>query len=301
MPAGPLVSVIIPTYNCASHIARAVQSVARQSYRNLEIVIIDDGSQDDTREVIEGLGIGNIRYIHQHNRGVAQARNRGILAARGTYVAYVDADDELDERMVEECLTALVRDNAEWCITDITKVRSADGTRTGVVAKSPVPPEDRIHAILHDDFVLRAPFFRRDTLIDIGLYDARLLTREDWDMSIRLIHAGRKFSYVAKPLYAYYCRNDSLMRKSKRLSYECTLTVLRKHHRRLADEGDRQAGRIYAENIWWLGRNFLKNEHDIVRFAYCVAESMRYHFDGKRYLAPLVHLMRRISPVHRHD
>src|SRR5262245_47409787 len=88
-----LVSVLVPTYNRSKLVRRAVESALAQSYRRLEVLVVDDGSSDDTRQVIEGMD-PRVRYIRQANAGVSAARNRGIAEARGEFVAFLDSDDE---------------------------------------------------------------------------------------------------------------------------------------------------------------------------------------------------------------
>jgi len=88
----PTVSVIIPTYNRAGFLAEAIESVLSQSYQDFELIIIDDGSEDQTREVVRSFGDG-IVYHFQPNAGISSARNRGLECARGTYIAFLDSDD----------------------------------------------------------------------------------------------------------------------------------------------------------------------------------------------------------------
>ena len=87
-----LVSVIIPTYNRAMRCKTAVESVLSQTHENVEVIVIDDGSRDNTREVICGMD-GRVRYIYQSNAGVSAARNRGLEEATGDYIAFLDSDD----------------------------------------------------------------------------------------------------------------------------------------------------------------------------------------------------------------
>jgi glycosyltransferase involved in cell wall biosynthesis len=88
----PQVSVVIPAYNCAAYVGQAVDSVLRQTYTDWEIIVVDDGSRDDTKLILEQYG-DRIRYIYQQNQGVSIARNRGIELARGEFIAFLDADD----------------------------------------------------------------------------------------------------------------------------------------------------------------------------------------------------------------
>ncbi len=95
-----LVSVVIPSYNCAIYIAKAIQSVLDQSYWNTEIIVVDDGSTDETRDIIQPF-MKDIVYIYQENKGVPVARNRGMAEASGEYIAFLDADDRWRNNKLE--------------------------------------------------------------------------------------------------------------------------------------------------------------------------------------------------------
>src|SRR5208283_2367398 len=88
----PLVSVVIPTYNCGRYICETVESALGQTYSPVEIIVVDDGSTDDTRERLTTYG-DRVRYIYQQNTGPAVARNRGVQDAQGDWIAFLDADD----------------------------------------------------------------------------------------------------------------------------------------------------------------------------------------------------------------
>jgi glycosyltransferase involved in cell wall biosynthesis len=104
----PTFSVIIPTYNRADLVCHAVDSVARQTFTDHEIIVVDDGSTDGTREALEPW-IHTIRYIRQENRGAAAARNRGIEESRGRFLAFLDSDDRFEPRMLEAALDTFER------------------------------------------------------------------------------------------------------------------------------------------------------------------------------------------------
>lgn len=100
----PFVSIVIPTYNRARFLGRLVRSVLNQTYKNFEVIVADDASTDDTAEIIKTFKDDRIRYIrHESNAGAAAARNTGIKASRGEYVAFQDSDDEwLPEKLEKQ-------------------------------------------------------------------------------------------------------------------------------------------------------------------------------------------------------
>src|SRR5258705_10332336 len=101
----PKVSVIIPTYNRAECLRSAITNVLNQTFQDFEIVVVDDSSQDHTREVVNSLDDKRIKYIrHERNKGVAAARNTGVSNAKGDYIAFLDDDDEwFPEKLKKQC------------------------------------------------------------------------------------------------------------------------------------------------------------------------------------------------------
>ena len=109
-PTTPLVSVIIPVFNGQAYLAEALASVSRQSMSQLEIVVIDDGSTDETTRVLQEFGDSRLRHAHQEQAGAATARNRGVQEARGRYLAFLDADDLWSADKLQLQLADLERD-----------------------------------------------------------------------------------------------------------------------------------------------------------------------------------------------
>ncbi len=123
------ISVIIPTYNRSSLVAEACRSVLRQTFTDSEVIVVDDGSTDDTASVIERIGDSRIRYIHKQNGGQSSARNLGLARATGQYVAFLDADDLWPPDFLKVIATQL-RANAEYGVAYGRVVKlSSDGTR----------------------------------------------------------------------------------------------------------------------------------------------------------------------------
>ena len=111
----PLISIIIPAYNIENYIAKCLDSLLNQTYRNLEIIVVDDGSSDDTGKVIDDYSskYDNIKVIHKKNAGVSSARNSGIEVASGDYIGFVDGDDTVDENMFEILIKNAIKYDAD--------------------------------------------------------------------------------------------------------------------------------------------------------------------------------------------
>ena len=120
----PTVSVVIPTYNRATKVKKAIQSVLNQSYQDFEIIIIDDGSEDGTEESIKGFS-DKIIYVHQENKGSSNARNHGLRIAQGKYIAFLDSDDEyLPGKLIEQ--VAIMDQNPDVVLSHTSYLRAYD-------------------------------------------------------------------------------------------------------------------------------------------------------------------------------
>lgn len=240
------ISVVIAAFNCAGCIGRALQSLGLQSRPVDEVIVVDDGSVDSLREAVQPP----VRYVrHEVNRGISAARNTGARMSTGDYLVFLDADDTLAPDAIEKMLLAMQRTAASWCITDICRI---EGGHTSVLHSQP-PEENRLAALLANDFVLCGIFFRRADFEDIGMYDETLRARVDWDISIRMIEAGKPYCYVAEPLYRYCRREGSIQTGDPRNVIAGTKRVFEKHHRRLAPTA-KEFSRAYGTALWVLGR-----------------------------------------------
>lgn len=152
------VSVIVPTYNRGSWIAATLRTVLAQSHRALEIIVIDDGSTDDTEAVVAGFG-PELRYVRQDNGGVSAARNHGAQLASGEYLAFVDSDDLWHPRKLEVQLLALGQTGAHWSITGCDVIGLDDNVIAGREGFPAVFPLFRDEGITPPEFFTQ--YFRR--------------------------------------------------------------------------------------------------------------------------------------------
>jgi len=281
-----LVSIVMPAFNCKDCILDAIISVLRQTYQDFEIIIVNDGSIDNTKSVIDETMKkypDKIRYFYQPNMGLSAARNRGIKEAGGEFIALLDSDDELAPNALEECISVLRNNKYDWCIADILRI---EGDKKEIIASN-IPDNDLLSSILKYYFIKIAPFYRKDSMLDIGLYDERLKVLEDWDLNIRMLEADKKFAYIHKPLYVYKIRKKSLVKNNTKNVLFFTLRILKKHHKRMALLGDKAAAKIYSEQMWRLSRRYLYELKDIKHSLSCLLESLRWDFSFKRLLHPV--------------
>jgi glycosyltransferase involved in cell wall biosynthesis len=281
-----LVSVIIPAYNSAAYVCGALNSVLSQTLQDFEIIIVDDGSKDNTKEVVAPyLGDSRIKYRYQENRGLPGARNAGARIAQSEYFAFLDADDFFAPTALETILDRFEDTGAAWCNVGLLKL---DGDKR-IVRHAIVPEGDPLLAVLRDDYITRCPFFPRDQFYAIGMYDEDIRVREDWDINIRLIEANKSCVLIDEPLYLYTRTEGSITTGNRQRLLFYTEKLMRKHHKRLADGGNQRIAKIYAMNMWDLARQYfyeIKNFREGFR---CMRESFRYDINLFRLFHPIVH------------
>lgn len=194
----PLVTVIIPTYNRASLLPRAIRSVLAQTHRPLELIVVDDGSVDDTEAVVRGFADPCIKYIrHPHNQGQCAAINTGIRAAKGDFVCFLDSDDEWDPAMIQKQLDVFSRSDRS---TGVVYTLAGTARPDGSLAPSHV---SHLQGPIYRDALAQgyvahsiAILVRRSCFDKIGLFDTRFLSFQDDDICFRL---AREYAFGLVP------------------------------------------------------------------------------------------------------
>ncbi len=211
----PRVSVIIPTYNRATTLPRAIDSALEQTVEDLEVVVVDDGSTDETASVLAGYDDPRVRVVtHETNRGANVARNTGIEHARGEYVAFLDSDDEWRPTKLENQLAVLDRRSSEWVAAYCDFTIDVTGTTgrfqqlvAGVLARADDETtreggDELVGEILADTVHPGAGstlLVRRDVAREVGGFDETLDRFQDPEFVLRILEAG-KLAYVDEPL-----------------------------------------------------------------------------------------------------
>jgi glycosyltransferase involved in cell wall biosynthesis len=248
----PAVSVVVATYNMAQYVALAVRAILAQTYTDLEVVVIDDGSTDKTAEVMEVFrGEPRVRYLPQPNRGQPRAKNAGIEAARGRYIAFCDADDMWVPEKLARQLPYFEASERVGVVYSLSETIDPEGTRTGEISGD--APGSNVLATLFVKNIV--PFgtavVRRDVLDAVGAFDNSLPMGIDWGLWLR-IATRWEFAFVREPLYLYRVWPGQ-MSKNWRRRYEHCFRIMEKFLRNypssLAPEVVRRA---YADS--YLGR-----------------------------------------------
>jgi len=199
--SAPAVSVLIPTLSRLSFLERAIRCVVDQTFDDWELIVVDDGSSDDTAAIASSLGDERIRIVPQDNRGPAAARNTGVRLAGALLVSMLDSDDLWLPGYLETMARALDADrDAALAYTDAWVLNDATGrvrkTTEMTDQRPPDPPPAAARAFLEElirrNFVYNSVTARRDVLLGLGGYDERLWTGEDWELWLRVAASGRR-------------------------------------------------------------------------------------------------------------
>ena len=216
MEVQPLISVIVPVYRAEHELRACVNSILRQTYQNLEIILVDDGSPDNCPKICDEYAAKDLRIhvIHQKNAGASSARNCGLQSASGQYIGFVDADDWIETDMYETLYDIIQRDGVDLACCGISSSR-------------PNAPK-AVDTPWHPDFILTqdqalAMFFKTRYILEgpfNKLFSARLLRGLSFDPSLHLgedalfnceyILKSRRTACISKPLYHVVCKEESL-------------------------------------------------------------------------------------------
>ena len=201
------ISIISPSFNNAKYLSKAIESCINQTYRNIEIVIVEGGSTDNSLDIISGYADKEPRLkvlIHTDNKGVSKARNDGIVASSGEFIAILDSDDLMTPTRLEELYVEICKDSAYGLVhSDVTVINSV-GMALGQITGRKRYSKGNIcgEVLRRRGCHIGYPMIRRSCLEKSGLYDEILRGGEDYDLYTRLTRYY-PVAYVQRPLYLY--------------------------------------------------------------------------------------------------
>ena len=280
----PSITVVIPTYNLASLLPEAIASARAQQWPAMEIVVVDDGSTDDTESVLNALsGDGDLRWFRQENAGAAAARNRGIAAATGEWIAFLDADDVWLPGKLAAQFQQIEKGAADFSFTD-SRLRFANGEEREL----PCPISDRplMRELLTGNlFGTPTVIVRRRCFETVGGFDEQLRTGEDWDMWLRLASAFTH-AWVRQPLSLVRATSDAKF--PVEIFEQCTRRVLQrlfscKHLAENWPEVVEKRRLIYAWHYSVLAKSYLR-ESRVMDSCRLASRAIASHPAGFEYL-----------------
>ncbi len=225
----PKISVIIPTYNSAGYLPLAIESVFNQSYGNVEIIIVDDGSTDNTQEIVKPF-LERVAYYRKENGGPSSARNHGIRKSTGDYIAFLDSDDRWLPEKLELQLNIFIKNGSAGLVGCGITNRDEEGKFLSENRMAQGKLEFSTRLIFSNIIAAGSTLMiSRDVVGRIGLFDEELLGAEDWDYGLRVFKEYDIY-FVEKPLVLKTergagqsaCGNGDLM-------LSCELKFLEKH------------------------------------------------------------------------
>jgi glycosyltransferase involved in cell wall biosynthesis len=208
-----LISVVIPAYNAAQYLEQCIQNVLLQSYKNLEIIVVDDGSKDNTREIAQQYPV---KLIQQENQGSAAARNAGIQAATGEYIHFMDADDLINLNFYERMLDAILSVDADMACCGFIHERLPAFNSVIIEQFVFINTEDKMtftnvgHQGAAWKYLFKISFLRSKKL----LFDLNLRVAQDKAFSLQAVFYANKIISVPNAVYIYKVRNNSAMTAS---------------------------------------------------------------------------------------
>lgn len=212
MKSEPLVSVIIPCYNDHKFINQAIESINGQDYKNLEIIIIDDGSGFETKQVLKNLTQKNIQVIYQENQGPSAARNKGIKQSKGDFFLTLDADDYFESSFLGKALEIILYNESIGIVScwyntiknnTIQEVFKLDG--------------GNVNTIIFSNGASGNSLYRKQCWIDVEGYDEKMVDGyEDWEFHIRIVESRWNIYIIKEALFNYRDKDNSRNKKANK-------------------------------------------------------------------------------------
>lgn len=228
------ISVVIPTYNREKTIKRCLDSILCQSYMPVEIIVVDDGSDDNTISIIQKMDISILKIIQQNHRGAQAARNLGILNAIGDYIAFLDSDDEWLPNILERQIEILTKNKDSVVYTDCYTVD--DRTLKKKRWKLPCKSGNVYKSLLsHPAPMFQGMLVRKEWLLDMGLLDENVVAYQEWETSIRLAKY-HEFVHISEPLFLYHFHSGATISKDVSKGLEGYIYIINKYRKDIKEQ-----------------------------------------------------------------
>lgn len=229
------VAAIIPTHKRPELIGRAIESVLNQSIQVEEVIVVDDAACDLTRDRVSAFGSARVKYLRNPQAGAGSSRNLGARISQCDYIAFLDDDDEWSPDKIKKQKEYIEKEDLDLCFSRIKIIY--EGTNISYLTKTSMP-EDLKKSICIENFIggTISSIIKRELFLSINGFDQSFKAREEYDLWIRLIHAGARVGIVEEGLsVAYRSINERARISSSVLRYEEAIRHLNKKHGELVE------------------------------------------------------------------
>lgn len=231
----PLISIIIPYYNGEKYIQECLDSAFQQTYPNIEIVLVNDGSEQNYLNNLIKEKYSSVTLHHQENKGQSAARNMGVNLSNGDLIFFLDCDDKLDSTALEKLYKQLNRDSS-------LKIVYSKGRTFEAIEGSWNLPEFNLDAFLFNNCIPIGCLIYKEDFVRQGGFDTNLTFFEDWDLWMAIIKNGGKVARVDEELYFYRIRNDhnsltNIKNEEENMSGLNKLYIYKKHYDFYSENG----------------------------------------------------------------
>ena len=270
-----MVSIIIPTYNRESTIKRAIESVLNQTYKDIELIIVDDCSTDNTEDVVKSIEDSRLKYFKlEKNSGACVARNYGVAIANGEYIAFQDSDDEWYSNKLEEQLNNMKNNNSDADFCMYKKISDNSETICPInIALNRMNKYGIEKALSYGNFIGTPLLIAKKSIFEKLKFDENLPRFQDWDFVIKLSHYY-KISFTNKILANTYIQGDSITKNNEKLLK--AVEVMSKNEYYYKD--------ILMSSLYSLAA---KNSSKNIKRKY-YKKALSYHFDFKTLIKYII-------------
>ena len=223
--SNPTITIIIPCYNDFQYIEQSVQSALNQTYPNIEVIVVDDGSNVETKTVLKKIEPKISQLITQENQGQSTARNIGIQAAKGEFILVLDSDDYFEPSFCEESVAVFSTDASIKIVTCQATLLFSDDKK-----ELYIPNGGDIKSFMYGNCALGTSMFKKEDWKIVSGYDETMISGfEDWEFFIRLLKSGGTAFVIQKPLYTYRKREASTTTRANKARYDLLHFIFTKH------------------------------------------------------------------------
>ena len=237
-----LVSVIIPTYNRADTVKRAVESVLGQTYSNIEVIVVDDCSSDDTKKIIESISDDRVSFIRlETNSGACVARNKGVENASGEYIAFQDSDDFWHPDKLEKQVSFLEKGEYDFVTCGFYRISNSSRTEIGFHDCN-IDPIKNWCELLDNNWVSTQTILCKKSCFEKISFDRSIKRYQDWDLALQAATCF-KMGSLNEGLVDVYLQEDSITFNVK--NYEAKLAVISKHEKDVLPSSNEMKAQYY--------------------------------------------------------